>query len=45
MVRVAELIDEVLKAPEDPATHARVHEKVRALTAEFPLYPGAKAAV
>ncbi|MBI2409145.1 MAG: serine hydroxymethyltransferase [Gemmatimonadetes bacterium] len=45
MVRVAELIDEVLQAPEDPATHARVREKVRALSAEFPLYPGVKAGV
>jgi glycine hydroxymethyltransferase len=45
MERVAELIDEVLQAPEDPATHARVREKVRALTAEFPLYPGVKAGV
>ena len=45
MVRVAALIDEVLRAPDDTATHARVHDKVRALTAEFPLYPGAKATV
>jgi glycine hydroxymethyltransferase len=45
MVRVAELIDEVLQAPEDPATHARVRDKVRALSAEFPLYPGVKAEV
>jgi len=45
MVKVAALIDEVLQAPEDPATHARVREKVRALTAEFPLYPGVKAGV
>ena len=45
MVRVAELIDEVLRAPEDVATHARVRAKVLALTAEFPLYPGVKAAV
>jgi glycine hydroxymethyltransferase len=45
MVRVAELIDEVLQAPEDPATHARVREKVRTLSAEFPLYPGVKAGV
>ena len=45
MVRVAALIDEVLQAPEDPVVHARVHEKVRALAAEFPLYPGVKAIV
>jgi len=45
MVRVAALIDEVLLAPEDAATHARVKAKVHALSAEFPLYPGAKAVV
>jgi glycine hydroxymethyltransferase len=45
MVRVAALIDEVLQAPEDAAVHARVHDKVRVLAAEFPLYPGAKAVV
>jgi glycine hydroxymethyltransferase len=45
MVRVAALIDEVLLAPEDAATHARVKAKVHALAAEFPLYPGAKAVV
>ncbi len=45
MVRVAALIDEVLRAPEDPAVHDRVRAKVHALAAEFPLYPGAKAAV
>jgi glycine hydroxymethyltransferase len=45
MVKVAALIDEVLHAPEDPAVHASVREKVRTLTAEFPLYPGVKAAV
>ena len=45
MVRIAAMIDEVLQAPEDPATHARVLAKVRALAAEFPLYPGVKAAV
>ncbi len=45
MGRVAGLIDEVLQAPEDPAVHARVREKVRALSAEFPLYPGVKARV
>ena len=45
MVRVAALIDEVLQAPEDPAVHARVHDKVRALAVEFPLYPGVRAIV
>ena len=45
MMRVAELIDDVLKAPEDTAVHALVREKVRALTAEFPLYPGVRAVV
>ena len=45
MVRIAEMIDEVLQAPGDSATHARVLAKVRALAAEFPLYPGVKAAV
>jgi len=45
MVRVADLIDEVLRAPEDEATLGRVHDKVRALAAEFPLYPAARVAV
>lgn len=45
MVRVAELIDEVLRAPEDEATIFSVHEKVRALAAEFPLYPAARVTV
>jgi glycine hydroxymethyltransferase len=45
MVRVAALIDEVLQAPDDAATHVRVKAKVHALTAEFPLYPGAKVVV
>jgi len=45
MVRVAALIDEVLRAPDDAATQGRVRDKVRALTAEFPLYPGARVGV
>ena len=45
MVRVAGLIDEVLQAPDDVATLERVHDKVRALAAEFPLYPAARVAV
>jgi len=45
MVRVAALIDEVLQAPDDEATASRVHEKVRALAAEFPLYPRAASLV
>ncbi|MCX5760380.1 MAG: serine hydroxymethyltransferase, partial [Gemmatimonadetes bacterium] len=45
MKRVAALIDEVLTAPEDAATLARVHGKVRVLAGEFPLYPGARAGV
>jgi glycine hydroxymethyltransferase len=45
MARVAALIDEVLSAPGDAAVLARVHAKVRALAAEFPLYPGARVPV
>ncbi|MEK7240217.1 MAG: serine hydroxymethyltransferase [Gemmatimonadota bacterium] len=45
MVRVAELIDEVLQAPGDEATLHRVHDKVRSLAGEFPLYPEARVAV
>jgi glycine hydroxymethyltransferase len=45
MVRVAALIDEVLTAPEDAAVLERVHGKVRALAAEFPLYPAARVTV
>ncbi len=41
MVRVAELIDEVLDAPDDEATLSRVHGKVRSLAGQFPLYPAA----
>jgi len=45
MARVAALIDEVLSAPGDAAVLARVHAKVRALAAEFPLYPGTRVPV
>ena len=45
MVRVAELIDEVLNAPEDEANLGRVHAKVRVLAGEFPLYPAARGVV
>jgi glycine hydroxymethyltransferase len=38
MDEVAGLIAEVLAAPDDTAVAARVREKVRALTARFPLY-------
>src|SRR4051812_18985095 len=38
MATVAELIDRVLKAPEDAAEKAKVREAVRALTDRFPLY-------
>ena len=39
MVRIAELIDRVLVAPEDAAVSSTVKTEVRALTAAFPLYP------
>ncbi|MEP6906339.1 MAG: serine hydroxymethyltransferase, partial [Gemmatimonadales bacterium] len=39
MVRIAELINTVLMAPEDAALAARIREEVRALTGGFPLYP------
>ena len=45
MVRVAELIDEVLDAPNDEATLSRVHGKVRSLAGQFPLYPAARVSV
>jgi glycine hydroxymethyltransferase len=38
MTAIAGWIGEVLDAPEDPAVQARVHAKVRELTAAFPLY-------
>jgi glycine hydroxymethyltransferase len=42
MIRVAELIDRVLTAPEDEGVAASVKAEVRALTAAFPLYPSAQ---
>ncbi len=38
MVRIAELIDRVLAAPEDATVAAAVKREVHAMTAEFPLY-------
>jgi glycine/serine hydroxymethyltransferase len=37
MAQIAALITEVLEKPDDVAIHASVKEKVRALTAKFPL--------
>jgi glycine hydroxymethyltransferase len=39
MRRIASLIDRVLQAPEDDAVLGAVHREVRAMAAEFPLYP------
>ena len=39
MVEIAALIDTVLQAPDDPAVHASVRDRVRTLTDRFPLYP------
>ena len=39
MVRIAELIDRVLSAPEDEGVAGAVKREVRGLTATFPLYP------
>ena len=39
MERIAELIDRVLRAPEDSALAAQVKADVRELAARFPLYP------
>jgi glycine hydroxymethyltransferase len=39
MVRIAELIDRVLMAPDDEGVSAEVKREVRALTVAFPLYP------
>ncbi len=39
MVRIAELVDRVLQAPEDGAVLEAVRADVRALAAQFPLYP------
>jgi glycine hydroxymethyltransferase len=39
MVRIAELIDRVLRAPEDEAVIAGVRADVKALAGQYPLYP------
>ncbi|MCU0625304.1 MAG: serine hydroxymethyltransferase [Gemmatimonadaceae bacterium] len=39
MVRIAQLIDRVLRAPEDAAVLESVKSDVKELTASFPLYP------
>ncbi len=39
MARIAELIDTVLRAPDDPETCTRVKLAVKELTDSFPLYP------
>jgi len=39
MVRIAELMDQVLGAPDDDDVTRRVHEQVRELAGRFPLYP------
>jgi glycine hydroxymethyltransferase len=44
MVKIAELIDAILSAPEDAAVAQRVREAVRALAHAFPLYPAAQTA-
>jgi glycine hydroxymethyltransferase len=41
MALIAELIDRVLKAPEDAAVAEAVRKDVRTLTTQFPLYPTA----
>ena len=43
MVRIAELIDRVLGAPDDERVAADVKREVRSLTSSFPLYPSAQA--
>jgi glycine hydroxymethyltransferase len=40
MEQIAELIDQVAKAPEDSAVRAQVRADVMSLTDRFPLYPG-----
>ena len=45
MTQIAGLIDRVLSAAEDQASIARVRSDVRALAAEFPLYPVVQGAV
>jgi glycine hydroxymethyltransferase len=44
MKRIAGFIDRVLTAPEDEAVLAAVKKEVRALAAEFPLYPATESA-
>jgi glycine hydroxymethyltransferase len=44
MVKIAELIDAILSAPDDVAVAQRVREGVRALAHAFPLYPAAQTA-
>jgi glycine hydroxymethyltransferase len=44
MVKIAELIDAILSAPDDAAVAQRVREGVRALAHAFPLYPAAQTA-
>lgn len=39
MERIAELINEVISAPDDTANYGRVKDAVRELTDRFPLYP------
>jgi glycine hydroxymethyltransferase len=39
MVRIAELIDAALQAPDDASVSERVRAEVRELTSAFPLYP------
>jgi len=39
MRRIADLIDRVLRAPDDESTRRTVRAEVRELAAEFPLYP------
>lgn len=39
MERIAELINDVISAPEDTANYAKVKDAVRELTDRFPLYP------
>jgi glycine hydroxymethyltransferase len=44
MLRIAELIDTALQAPDDAGVSERVRAEVRELTAAFPLYPAPVAA-
>ncbi|MEO6444556.1 MAG: serine hydroxymethyltransferase [Gemmatimonadaceae bacterium] len=45
MIKVAELIDTVIGAPDDTAVHQSVKQAVKALTSAFPLYPSAGDAI